>query len=253
MPNRLHAAGWHLLISCGIALLSAALVFLIWYPGLIAQVSGVRDIYLLVLIVDVILGPAITLVVFNPRTKQKPELARDLAVVGTIQVLALLYGLHTVFIARPAFIVYNAGRFDVAYANDFDEMSLAQATVKEYQSLPVFGPKLIASVAPTDVKARNKLLFESVAGGADLPTLPQYFASYASQKTQVIGKLQPLTLLVETNPKNRPAVDVLLQRYAASKTPVGFLALKGKSDDLSVIIHRDSGEILEYVALAPWK
>ena len=86
-----------------------------------------------------------------------------------------------------------------------------------------------------------------------MPTLPQYFAPYASQRTQIISKLQPLTLLVETNPKNRPAVDALLQRCAASKTPVGFLALKGKSDDLSVVTHRESGEILEYVALALWK
>ena len=253
MPTRLQAALWHLLISCCIALLSAALVFMIWYPGLIAQVSGVRDIYLLVLMVDVILGPAITLLVFNPNTKKKPELTRDVAIVAAIQVLALLYGVHTVFIARPAFIVYNAGRFDVAYANDFDEKGLAQGSAKEYQSLPVLGPKLIASVAPTDVKARNKLLFDSVAGGADLPMLPQYFAPYGSQKTQLISKLQPLTVLVETNPTNRPAVDTLIQRYAASNTPVGFLPLKGKSDDLSVIIHRESGDILEYVALAPWK
>ena len=253
MSDRLRAAGWHLLISCCIALLSAALVFLVWYPGLIARVSGVRDIYLLVLAVDVILGPAITLVIFNTKKKMARELKRDLAVVGTIQILALLYGLHTVFIARPAFIVYNAGRFDVTYANDLDDKSLAQATVKEYQSLPVLGPKLIASVAPTDVKARNKLLFDSVAGGADLPTLPQYFAPYASQKTKIITKLQPLTSLVETNSKDRPAVDALIQRYAASKTNVGFLPLKGKSDDLTVIIDRLSGEILEYVALVPWK
>ena len=141
----------------------------------------------------------------------------------------------------------------MTYANDLDDKSLAQATAKEFQSLPVLGPKVIASVAPTDVKARNKLLFESVTGGADLPTLPQYFAPYASQKTKIISKLQPLTSLIETNPKNRPAVDALIQRYAASKTPVGFLPLKGKSDDLSVVIHRESGDILEYVALAPWK
>lgn len=253
MRNRLQAAGWHLLISSCIALLSAGLVFLVWYPGLIARVSGVRDIYLLVLAVDVILGPAITLVIFNTKTKKMPELRRDLAIVGTIQILALLYGLHTVFIARPAFIVYNAGRFDVAYANDIDDANLAQATNQDYRSLPLLGPKVVASVAPTDAKAHTKLLFESVSGGADLPTLPQYFMPYGEQKAQVLAKLQPLTQLIDTNPRNRPHVDALIQRYAARKTPVGFLALKGKSDDLTVVVHRESAEILEYVALAPWR
>lgn len=253
MPNRLQAAGWHLLISCSIALLSAGLVFLVWYPGLIARISGVRDIYLLVLAVDVILGPAITLVIFDTKTKKIPELRRDLAIVATIQVLALLYGLGTVFVARPAFVVYNVGRFDVAYANDIADSNLVQATNQNYRSLPLLGPKVVASVVPTDAKARTKLLFDSVSGGADLPTLPQYFMPYGEQKVQVLAKLQPLTQLIDTNPKNRPAVDALIKRYAASKTPVGFLALKGKSDDLTVIVHRESGEILEYAALAPWR
>ncbi|AMP11546.1 hypothetical protein CAter282_3873 [Collimonas arenae] len=37
-------------------MLSAMLVFLLWYPGYLALANGVRDIYMLLLLVDVTLG-----------------------------------------------------------------------------------------------------------------------------------------------------------------------------------------------------
>lgn len=252
MRQRFRAFGWHLFISSCIALLSAGLVFLCWYPGLIAHASGVQDIYLIVLGVDVILGPAITLVIFNPKTKPKRELTRDLAIVGTIQILALLYGLHTVFIARPAFIVYNAGRFDVTYANEIDDVNLAKAKSNAYATLPLLGPAVVSAALPTDTKARNDLLFDSLSGGADLPKLPQYFTPYLAEKADVIARLQPLTKLADFNPSSPAAVTALVDKYAAAKRNAGFVPLKGKADDLTVVVSRDSGEILEYVRLKPW-
>jgi len=46
--------------------------------------SGVSDVFLLMLGVDVVLGPLVTLVVFNTR-KPRAELVRDLAVVVLVQ------------------------------------------------------------------------------------------------------------------------------------------------------------------------
>jgi len=62
--------------------------------------------------VDVILGPLITLTVFN-RSKPRSELVRDLTVVGLIQLAALGYGLWTVFVARPVHLVFEYDRFRV--------------------------------------------------------------------------------------------------------------------------------------------
>ena len=73
--NRFQACATHLLASGAAALLSSALVFLLWYPGLLSYASGVISIFLMLLWVDVVLGPLITLIVFN--TKKK-ELKRDL-------------------------------------------------------------------------------------------------------------------------------------------------------------------------------
>src|SRR6218665_1691953 len=108
--NRYQAFAAHLLGSCLVAALSAFLVFWVWYPAQFASMSGVTGIFLILLGVDVVVGPVITLIVFN---RAKPELKRDLAIVLLLQIAALGYGLHTVFTARPAYLVFSADRFEV--------------------------------------------------------------------------------------------------------------------------------------------
>ena len=63
--DRLKASGIHLILSLIIAALAALLVFGIWYPYPYREISGGRELFLLVVSVVVILGPLITLAVFN--------------------------------------------------------------------------------------------------------------------------------------------------------------------------------------------
>lgn len=247
--NRFQAFAMHLLVSVCIALSSAALVFLLWYPGLIASASGVRNIFLMLLLVDVMLGPVITLIIFN--TKKK-ELKRDLLIVAFIQLAALLYGLQTVFTARPVYVVFNVDRFDLVYANDIADKNLAKAKEKEYQTLPWFGYRLIAARIPDDRKERTELLMASISGGADLPQLPQYYLPYADVKTDVTKRSLPLGDLKKFNKDRSNAVDDLIKKYVAEKVEVGYLPLRAKVNDLSVIVNRDTGTILEMVDLKPW-
>ena len=80
--DRLKASGIHLALSLAIAALAALLVVGIWYPY--REISGGRELLLLVVTADVILGPLITLAVFN-RKKPWTELRRDVAMVALIQ------------------------------------------------------------------------------------------------------------------------------------------------------------------------
>ena len=98
--SRLRASAIHLAISLSIATLAALLVFGWWYPYPYRELSGGRELFTLVVAVDVVLGPLITLVIFNT-TKTRRHLAMDFTVIGLLQVAALAYGLWTVFVARP--------------------------------------------------------------------------------------------------------------------------------------------------------
>lgn len=247
--NRYQAFGGHLLGSMTVALCSAALVFLLWYPGRLAQASGVTDIFLLLLAVDVVVGPFITLIVFN---RAKKELRRDLLIVLVLQISALIYGLHAVFIARPVYEVFSVDRFDVVFANDLTDKKLDKVTATQFKAVPVLGPKFIAARRPETSKERMAIALSAVSGGDDVAQMPEHYVPYADARDLVVKRLLPVENLRQFNKDEGAEIDALVKRYAARPGGIGYLPMRGKVHDLTVVVARDSADVLETLSLNPW-
>ena len=97
----------HLLLSASVGLLSAAYVFGLLYPPPFQAMLGVGPMFLLLLAVDVVCGPLLTLVLASPQKSRRAQWV-DWSLVGVLQVLALSYGLHTVWVARPVVLAFEA-------------------------------------------------------------------------------------------------------------------------------------------------
>ena len=97
--------------------------------------AGGRGLFLLVTAVDVGDRSGADLRRLQPRQGQAPPGRVDLAVIGVLQIAALVYGLHTVFIARPVAMVFEVERMRLVVANDVavDELPKALPT---FRSLP---------------------------------------------------------------------------------------------------------------------
>lgn len=93
MSKRLKFFLGHLSISFFIALLVVSLVFFIWYPSPLANAVGVTHIFLMLLAIDVIIGPLLGLLVYKERKK---SLKFDLSVIIIIQIAALCYGIFSI-------------------------------------------------------------------------------------------------------------------------------------------------------------
>jgi hypothetical protein len=244
--SRVQAAGTHLLLSVLIGASAAALVFLVWYPGLFAQLSGVLTIFGLLVLVDVTLGPLITLVIFN--TKKK-ELGRDLMIVAAIQLAALAYGMYTVFTGRPVYLVHNASLLDLVFAADLSGDKLAKAKLPEFRTLPVWGPRLIAAPMPADPAQAAKIIAAAVSGGDDIQYLPEYYVPFETEKNRAMAQLKPLASLRAPDAKDQPALDKLRGTYAAKASEVGYLPVKASGQPAVAVFERNTGKLLE---LAPF-
>ncbi len=246
--NRFYASGIHLVISASVVGASAILVFMYWYSGLLSYASGVSDIFLILVLVDVVLGPLITLIVFN--TKKK-ELKRDLFIVGCIQLAALFYGLHTLFDARPVFVVFNNGRFDVVYANELPQEKLNRAVYNEFKSLPYLGPKIIAAQLPKDQDKAKDIILTAVAGGDDLQQLPEYYLPYVEVKKAVVEAAKPLALIKIFNKNQQAEVDALLNQFSSKSDKIGYIPLVGKTKNLVAVVNIETAEIMMMSKLKP--
>ena len=122
LKYRLRASAIHLAISLSVATLAALVVFGWWYPYPYRELSGGRELFALVVVVDVVLGPLIMLVIFNV-AKTRRHLMMDFTVIGLLQVAALAYGLWTVFVARPVHLVFEYHRMAVVSAADVDPVT----------------------------------------------------------------------------------------------------------------------------------
>ena len=247
--TRFQAFSIHLVCSILVAILALVLVFVIWYPGLLAPATGVSEIFFIILGVDVCLGPLLTFVVFN---RKKKELRRDLAIIFILQISALLYGLYTVGVVRPAYVVFEIDRFQLVYANDLTDKKLMHAKLNEYKSMPYLGPRWVTALLPTDPEERNQLLFSVIEGGEDLAQFPKFYAPLHKSNKDIIAKSAPLTELKEFNQHDLATFDQLIAQYPATSSNVGYLPLKGFALDLVVIIDKSTAEVVELVNMRPW-
>ena len=124
--SRWQAGAGHLLLSAAIGAAVLAAMILVWYAPPYFEAAGGNDLVLLMVGVDVTLGPLLTLAVFNP-AKGIGKLRFDLAVIACCQVAALAYGVHVMYVARPAYLVFAVDRFDLVMNNMLFDGELAKA------------------------------------------------------------------------------------------------------------------------------
>ena len=241
--SRWRASGIHLVLSAALA--AAVLALMLWYPGPLFEAAGGEHLIFILVGVDVTLGPLITLIIFKAG---KPGLKFDLTVIAMVQLSALAYGLHTVYLARPVYLVFTKDRFDVVSARDLDPEDLGKAARPEFDHLPLGRPRYIAAVSPSDPEARQKLLMESLQG-KDLQMHPQYYVPYEQEVPTALSRAQPLDRLLKRDPEG---VQRGLKSAGRPAEALKFLPLRGKDVDGAVLLDAKTGAPLEIVLVDPW-
>lgn len=242
MNRRFKAFLIHFFCSVTVGLLLAWLVFGVWYPLPLDKAVGVRHIFLLVLCVDVILGPLITLIIYVPGKK---GLAMDLVIVVVVQIAALAYGLHTVAVGRPTWIVFNVDRFDVVRAYEVDTRHLDQAK-PEFQSISWGRPRWVSAVLPEDTTAQQTILTEAISGGPDLAQRPEYYQLLSLAQQAIDQRARTLDALEESNPPE--AVARVRRRHPKAKA---WLPLMSNEEPMVVLLDNEN-HVLSVADLQPW-
>jgi hypothetical protein len=246
--NRWHAASIHAGISLTVASAVAALVFLVWFPPELLVVTGGVSLFVVLIAVDVALGPSLTLIVFNPAKKW---LKFDLLVIAGLQLAALCYGLYVVSEARPVYVVFAVDRFEAVTAAEIPLQELAKVSDARFAKLPWFGPRYVAAVTPLDGQERKRILFAGLQG-VDIQQFPQYFIPYADQAGNAAARARRIEDLIRDKPHAEPAVAKFLGRSGIAAAAAAYLPLHARNRDATLVLRKDSGEILGVVPIDPW-
>jgi hypothetical protein len=244
--DRLRASGIHLSISLVIAALAAWLVFAVWYPYPYREISGGRELFLIVVTVDVILGPLITLAIFN-RAKAWPVLRRDLAVVGMVQLAALSYGLFTVFVARPVHLVFEYERFSVVHAVDVPQELLGKAS-EGLRTLPMAGPTLVAlrPFRNSNEKVDATLL---AMQGLELGSRPDLWQPYEQSRAAVLKEGKSVAQLKQRFPDKAGEIDAAVARTGRQPGQLLYLPMVGRKTFWTVLVDASTADVMDFIPL----
>lgn len=108
VKSRWLAFSIHLAISFIIFGVLAYIIKYKWYPGILFTAEGGMDGIKLIAGVDIVIGPLLTLIIYNINKK---ELARDLVIIATLQLICISAGMHIVSKNRPIAILYTNASF----------------------------------------------------------------------------------------------------------------------------------------------
>ena len=236
--TRWRAAATHLAISAVIGGAVLALMLAFWYPPPLFQAMGGIDLALILVGVDIVMGPLLTLVVFR---SGKRGLKFDLAAIGLVQLAALAYGCHIISLARPAYVVFVKDQFQVATVVELEPARLAQARFAQFRAVPWNGPVFVYGDWPEDT-ADQQVLVNAALAGLDLQHFPKYYAPYAQGAGAILAKARTLAQLRAMEPGTAKRVEAWLARSGVEPLSVLHLPLRGRNSWISVLIDRRTAQ-----------
>lgn len=242
--TRFKAAGIHLLASGFVAAVAATLVFLVWYPSPFAAMAGGTSLFVLLISVDVILGPALTAVVASPG-KPRSELVRDLGVIVILQLAAFAYGLHAMALARPVVLAFEVDRLRLVTAADIDPVTLREAPVA-FQQLSWAGPRMVAAVKPSDPDEQMRSIEMDLAG-IGLAMQPGQWRDYGTHADAAWKRARPAAQLLAKYPQQASSLQAIARSAGRAPEALRFLPLTSRQVSWVTLIAEPGAKVVGYL------
>lgn len=237
--TRWQAFGIHLAASFMIGGLFALTTYFLWYPQPLLALQGGLLVMGILLGVDVILGPLMTLLVFSSR-KPIRELRFDLAVIVTVQMAAFIYGGWIVFSERPQYLVFAHSKFFVVRGPEINGAP-DEAVLLKSQRYGVVGPRVVYAVIPAEHVASGSALLAAVFGDPSFALDATSYRAFPHDLGKVLSEAQDVQ---EILPELGEAPATLAKSNGIAVNDLLFFQIKGRVSTGVAVIRQQTGELL---------
>ncbi|MEP6548525.1 MAG: hypothetical protein ABJD53_13780 [Gammaproteobacteria bacterium] len=242
MAFRLRALGWHLLASAAALTLILGTLYRGWYhwPGW--YLTDVTSVVMVMVGVDVVVGPLLTFVIARA-TKPRRELVRDIAVIVTMQLIALLYGSGSLWNGRPLYYAYSESVLQLVQAYDIDAAQ-AEAGRRQAPDLAPHWyslPRWIWAPLPKDQTARQEIVASAIGGGDDVISMPQYFKPWNEGLPELRSRLKKVDDVAYFGAGDKKKLKERMRAAGYATEQANSMPLTGRGHPLLAVF--DSGNV----------
>lgn len=238
--TRWQAFGIHLAASFTIGGLFALATYFLWYPQPLLALQGGLLVMGILLGVDVVLGPLMTLLVFSAR-KPRKELRFDLAVIVSVQLAAFVYGGWVVYSERPQYLVFAHSQFFVVRGPE--SLGLPdEAVLEKSPRYGLFGPRVVYAAIPAEHVASGSALLAAVFGDPSFALDATAYRPFPHN----LGNVQSEALNAkEILPELGEAPARVAQTRGIAVSDLSFSQIKGRTSSGVAVLRQQTGELLD--------
>jgi len=234
--------------TAGVLILAFVVVRYLWFPGDYFAISGVTKLLLVLVAVNLVVGPALSTLVYKPG---KWGLRFDLVVIACIELAILGWGMHEIYERRPDFAVFSVDRFEAVTRSEVDISQLQDSRLATW---PGYTPRLIYAALPTDPEVMNQLIEDTVfLGRKDIDRRPEFWQPYANGITKLKAAAMPLARFLTPDDSRAGPVRRWLNRRDVHAKDFVYLPMRGRDGEAIAIIHADIGYPVDVLAVDPWQ
>ncbi|MGC1729953.1 MAG: hypothetical protein WA747_11295 [Steroidobacteraceae bacterium] len=230
MRFRFKAFGLHLLGSACALILVLGGMYVGWYrwPGW--YLSSVLHVVGIVLMVDIAIGPTLTLIVANPG-KPRKSLARDIGMIVAVQLLALGYGTVTLWMGRPLYYAFSVDCLQLVQASDLqsDEIALGQRQNPQLAPHWYSLPRWIWAPLPKDPQQAMKIVQGTLFGGKDVVEMPRMFRPWGEGLPDLRKQLTTVDKMKYFSRRERQRLENRMRRLGLADDQPNTLIFWGGS------------------------
>ena len=245
LTARLRAAGIHVGLSLSAVGLLTLMMWRWWYPSPYFIADGGWRVLQIIVLVDVILGPLLTLIVFD---RAKPGLKRDLVIIAVIQITALLYGAGTMYQYRPVFL---AAAEQNLFTVNWPDLQRANADLMRVRALSdgKIYPVMVDIKLPESTAEREAVWLKSARDG--VPPVHQA-ARYAAMTPARLDALLRSGVDIDALAKSDAAVAVELARVQGAhpdirRARMAFVPLNCRFELIMLVFDRETRQVIDWM------
>jgi hypothetical protein len=194
--------------------------------------------------VDLVAGPLLTFVIASS-VKTRRVLMRDVAVIATIQLIALAYGTVSLWHGRPLYYAFSEDVLQLVQAYDIEDAELAIARKLKSPLLPHWYslPRWIWAPLPQDSRERDKIMASAISGGNDVISMPRYYKPWDAGLPTLRSQLKKIDDLKYFTGNEKKLLEARVRAAGLADQP-NAIPLTGRGRPLLAVFDRESLRIV---------
>jgi hypothetical protein len=239
MRFRLKAFGLHLSGSAAALAIVLGSFWFLWYQWPGWYLASVLHVVGILVMVDLLLGPTLTFTVASP-AKRPAVLARDIAIIVTVQLAALVYGAATLWLGRPLYYTFSVDRLELVQGSDLKAEDIA-AGRRDNPSLAPFWysrPRWVWAPLPANPEEAGKIVSGALFGGTDIIQMPRAYRPWAEGLSELRKALTTLDEMRYFSRKEKAALKSRMRRLGLPVDQANAIVLWGGTRRVLAVFDR---------------